>query len=185
MTFRHRTLRLMCIGPSVFHAPSSSSTSIRRPFPAISHPSSSVLRVRDPPSSCSVVGINSRCISVYFAVIILRPPSSVTLRVPVCHAPMLHTTDHRPFRSRSLATHRPHLRPLFQSSRSRFCPLAPPCHSCHRHSSLSSTILRSPSVPATPGHCYPSDLLCHLPAAFSISIRCIVTLHIPCFPSFV
>ena len=150
-----------------------------------SDPPCSMLRL--PPCSCSVliVNVDSPRISVHFAVVILRPPCSVTLRVPVCHAPMLHTTDHPPFRSRSLATHQPRLRPLFQSSRSRFCPLAPPCHSCHRHSSLSSTILRSPSVPATPGHCYPSDPLCHLPAAFSISIRCIVTLHIPCFPSFV
>src|SRR6202795_1106596 len=126
----------MRIGPSVFHAPSSSPPSIRQPFPAISHPSSSVLRVCDPPSSCAVVDIDSPCISVHFAVIILRPPSSVTLRVPVCHAPMLHTSDHPLFHSRSLATHRPRLRPLFQSSRGRFCPLAPPCHSCHRHFSL-------------------------------------------------
>ena len=143
--------------------------------------------LRLPPCSCSVliVNIDSPRISVHFAVVILRPPCSVTLRVPVNHALMLHMTDHRLFSPRSIAIHQPRLRPSFLIFSSRFHPLAPPCHSCHRQSSLFFTNLRSQSVPTTPGHYYPSDLLCHNPAVSPMSIQSCVTLHIPCFPSFV
>src|ERR1700675_2328403 len=85
--------------------------------------------LRLPPCPCSVliVNIDSPRISVHFAVVILRPPCSVVLRVPVDHAPMLHMTDHRPFPPRSIAIHRPCFRSSFQTLRSRFHPLTPPC----------------------------------------------------------
>ena len=174
------------MGPSVFHAPSPSvfmlSVSLR-----VHAPSPSVFMLCLPPCSCSVliVNVNSPHISIHFAFVILRPPCSVTLRVLVYHAPMLHMTDHRPFPPRSIAIHRPCFRSSFQTLRSRFRPLTPPCHSCHHHSSLFSTNLRSQCFPATPGHYYLSDPLCHHPAVSPISIRSRGTLHIPCFPSFV
>src|ERR1700675_5061214 len=84
-----------------------------------SDPPCSMLRL--PPCSCSVliVNIDSPRISVHFSVVILRPPCSVTLRVPVNHAPMLHMTDHCSFPPCSIAIHRPCLRPSFLTFSSR------------------------------------------------------------------
>src|ERR1700675_96559 len=97
-----------------------------------------------PPCPCSVliVNVDSPCISVHFSVVILCPPCSVILRVPVDHAPMFHMTDHRPFPPRSIAIHRPCFRSSFQTLCSRFRPLTPPCHSCTPPSSFFSTNLR-------------------------------------------